>query len=165
MRKIKDEKGASAVEFAIIASLLFMILFGTIQFGLIFNRYQGLQSGGREGARLGSLTATTNDQILDRVKDSLSIVDPDNVDMCTSGSGTPTLTVDNACVRVSRRTAPDQSLTWHNVSGDPGPCNASQPGDTKSVVVAVFLRTTLDIVLWASPEMTVGGAGEFRCEG
>ncbi|MGH2726753.1 MAG: TadE/TadG family type IV pilus assembly protein [Actinomycetota bacterium] len=165
MRRIRDERGASAVEFAIIASLLFMILFGTIQFGIMFNRYQGLQSGGREGARLGSLTATTNDDILGRVKDSLSIVDPANVAMCTSGSGTPTVTLDHACVRVSRRTEPDQSPDWHSVGGDPGPCNASQPGDKKSVVVEVFLRTTLDIVLWASPTMTIGGSGEFRCEG
>jgi hypothetical protein len=166
MRRLGDERGASAVEFAIIASLLFMILFGTIQFGLIFNRYQGLQSGGREGARLGSLTATTNATILQRVKDSLSIVAPANVAMCTSGTGTPSLAVDHACVRVLRRSAPGAALVWHQGAGTPGACNAVQP-DTggKSVAVQVYLRTRLDIPLWSSPQMTFGGTGEFRCEG
>lgn len=165
-RRLGEERGASAVEFAIIASLLFMILFGTIQFGIIFNRYQGLQAGGREGARLGSLTSTTNDDILARVRNSVSIVNPANVAMCTSGSGTPTLTLDHGCVRVLRRPAPGAAAVWHNSAGIPGACNSSQP-DTggKSVVVQVFLRSRLDIPLWASPQLTYGGTGEFRCEG
>jgi Flp pilus assembly protein TadG len=165
MRRLGDERGASAVEFAIIASLLLMILFGTIQFGLIFNRYQGVQAGGREGARLGSLADTTNADILLRVKDSLSIVAKDNVELCGTGTGTPTPQVDHACVRVSRRSAPGAALAWHSTPGTPGACNAVQ-ADTggKSVVVQVFLRTKLDIPLWSSPEMTIGGTGEFRCE-
>src|SRR5439155_6662137 len=51
-----------------------MILFGTITFGIVFNRFQGLQAGGREGARLGSLTQTTVDQIKTRVSSSVSVI-------------------------------------------------------------------------------------------
>jgi Flp pilus assembly protein TadG len=167
---LRGERGASAVEFAIIASLLFMILFGTIQFGLIFNRYQGIQAGGREGARLGSLVASTNTDILDRVKNSVSIVASANVALCPSGGvwGTnPTVTTDHACVRIWRRSGPSVNPPiQHTGTSAPGPCESSQP-DTggKSVVVEVFLRTTLDIPLWSSPKMTIRGMGEFRCEG
>lgn len=169
VRRIRDERGASAVEFAIIASLLFMILFGTIQFGIIFNRYQGLQASGREGARFGSLDATTADEILARVKNSVSIVAADNVTLCGSGAwgSTPSLSLDNGCVRVWRRPGPSVTTpTQHTATGTPGPCEASQiDSGGKSVIVEVFLRTKLDIVLWASPEMTIKGVGEFRCEG
>lgn len=164
--KVRNERGASAVEFALVATLLFLILFGVIQFGIIFNRYQGAQAAGREGARLGSLTQTTIDDILQRVKDSLSIVNPANVALCTSGTGTPTLSEDHGCVRVSRRQVSGGALTWHNTTGQPGPCNESQAGSgTKSVVVETFVRTRLNIPLWASPLMTLKGTGEFKCEG
>src|SRR6266567_3995927 len=56
-----SERGASAVEFAIIASLLFMIVFGTIQFGIAYNRYQGLQAAALEGARIAAVDGTQSD--------------------------------------------------------------------------------------------------------
>lgn len=167
--RIRGERGASAVEFAIIASLLFMILFGTIQFGITFNRYQGLQAAGREGARFGSLGASTGTDILQRVQNSVSIVNASNVSLCGSGSwgSTPTLTLDNGCVRIWRRPGPSVATpTQHTNTGAPGPCESSQiDSGGKSVIVEVFLRTKLDIVLWASPQMTIKGVGEFRCEG
>ena len=164
MRRFQDERGASAVEFAIIASLLFMILFGTIQFGIIFNRYQGVQAASREAARLGSLQDTTVVAIEDRVADSLSIVNPANKVSCNVSSGTPTLAVDKWCVQVFRRQTSGGSLTPHTTSDSSTPCNATQPGNAKSVVVRVWYRTTLDIPLWASPQLNISGAGEFRCE-
>lgn len=147
-----------------------MILFGTIQFGIIFNRYQGLQAAGREGARFGSLVSSTNNEILERVQGSVSIVNPDNVDFCgggTWGVNPSSLSSDEACIRVWRRSGPSVTTpTQHTQANTPGPCEANQP-DTggKSVIVEVFLRTRLDIPLWSSPQMTIRGMGEFRCEG
>ena len=164
MRRFRDERGASAVEFAIIASLLFMILFGTIQFGIIFNRYQGVQAASREAARLGSLQDTTVVAIEDRVADSLSIVNPANKVNCNVSSGTPTLALDRWCVQVFRRQTSGGSLTPHTTGDSSTPCNAIQPGNSKSVVVRVWLRTRLDIPLWASPQLNISGSGEFRCE-
>jgi Flp pilus assembly protein TadG len=163
-RRLAGEEGASAVEFAIIASLLLLILFGTIQFGIIFNRYQGIQAGAREAARLGSLQDTTVVAIEDRAADSLSIVNPANKQTCSTSSGTPTLAVDKWCVQVFKREAPGGSLTPHTTSTASTPCNAIQPGNSKSVVVKVWYRTRLDIPLWASPQLNVSGHGEFRCE-
>jgi Flp pilus assembly protein TadG len=47
----KNDSGASIVEFAIIAMLLFAVLFGIIEFGWIFNGYITLTSAAQEGVR------------------------------------------------------------------------------------------------------------------
>jgi len=48
-----NQKGATAVEFAIVLSLLITLIFGIIEFGLfIFNR-QVITNAAREGARAG----------------------------------------------------------------------------------------------------------------
>ncbi len=49
------ERGASAVEFAIVSVLLFTLLFGIIEFGYQFNNAQSLRQGVREGARQGAV--------------------------------------------------------------------------------------------------------------
>jgi Flp pilus assembly protein TadG len=52
VRKLRgDHSGASAVEFALIAPLLFVMLFGIIQFGLALNNYVELTDAVRNGGR------------------------------------------------------------------------------------------------------------------
>ena len=58
-KTIKCRKGAAAVEFAIIAPLLFTIIFGIIEFGLLFFDKQVITNASREGARYGILWDTT----------------------------------------------------------------------------------------------------------
>ena len=60
--RLRHEGGASAVEFALIAPLLFMLLFGIIGFGLAFLRVQSIRTAVREGGRtaaVGAPVATT----------------------------------------------------------------------------------------------------------
>ncbi len=52
----KNESGQTLVEFALIASLLFLILFGIIEFGRIFHAYLVVTSAAREGARKAAVT-------------------------------------------------------------------------------------------------------------
>lgn len=54
-----DERGAAAVEFALIASILFMMLFGIIEFGRIFSEMEVLNSAAREGARVAAVRGTS----------------------------------------------------------------------------------------------------------
>ena len=49
----RAESGAAAVEFALVSTLLFTILFGIIQYGLYFNDALSTRQGVREGARQG----------------------------------------------------------------------------------------------------------------
>lgn len=50
-RRRRDE-GAALVEFALVAPVLFLILFGIIEFGWAFSQVLDIRHGAREGARL-----------------------------------------------------------------------------------------------------------------
>lgn len=72
-RTPRDEhRGAAAIEFALILPLLIMLVFGIIQFGVLFNRQQGLHAAAREGARIASISNTTQPEIVARVNDTLT---------------------------------------------------------------------------------------------
>jgi Flp pilus assembly protein TadG len=56
---VQDERGAAAVEFALVSVLLFMIVFGIIEFGKTYSQVEVYVNAAREGARVG---AVRNDQ-------------------------------------------------------------------------------------------------------
>lgn len=60
--RLRREDGAAAVEFALIAGVLAMLIFGMLQFGIAFFQLQNLRAATREGARVGAVGATV-DQI------------------------------------------------------------------------------------------------------
>jgi len=68
---LRSERGAAAVEFALVLPILVMLLFGIIQFGMAFNQKQGLHAAAREGARVGSIPTTTEREIAARVDAAL----------------------------------------------------------------------------------------------
>jgi len=57
----KDEKGQAMVEFALVAPVLFLILFGIIQFGIAFMHSVALTDAVRAGARKASVSRTAAD--------------------------------------------------------------------------------------------------------
>lgn len=50
-RRGRAERGAAAVEFAILLPVLLLILFGIVEYGSIFNAQLSLQHAAREGVR------------------------------------------------------------------------------------------------------------------
>jgi Flp pilus assembly protein TadG len=50
-RRRRGERGAAAVEFALVTPLLLVMLFGIIDYGMLFFDSIGLRQGAREGAR------------------------------------------------------------------------------------------------------------------
>jgi len=50
-RCTRRDRGNSLVEFAIVAPLVFLLLLGTIEFGIQFNNYQSVRSGVRDATR------------------------------------------------------------------------------------------------------------------
>lgn len=50
--KLRNEKGASAVEFALVLPIFIMLVFGIFQFGIAFNNWIAITHAAREGARL-----------------------------------------------------------------------------------------------------------------
>ena len=52
----RDERGAAAVEFALVLPILILLVFGIIEFGFVFNRWLTVTHAAREGVRVYSLT-------------------------------------------------------------------------------------------------------------
>lgn len=78
------ERGAAAVEFALILPLLVMLVFGIVEFSILYNRQQGLHAAAREGARVAALPTSTQTVIRDKVRDALDGVLPDPSDASIS---------------------------------------------------------------------------------
>ena len=68
----RAQRGAAMVELAIILPVLVMLVFGIIQFGIAFNRVQGLHAAAREGARVASLPTSTGADVQARINESLA---------------------------------------------------------------------------------------------
>lgn len=64
------DSGAAAVETALVLPIIILIVFGIVEFGVLFNRLQGVHAASRESARLGSLFGVTNDEIRERAEAS-----------------------------------------------------------------------------------------------
>jgi Flp pilus assembly protein TadG len=52
LRGWRDESGAELIEFALAMPLLLLIIFGIIDFGLLFQKYLAVADAAREGARI-----------------------------------------------------------------------------------------------------------------
>jgi Flp pilus assembly protein TadG len=55
---IRSTRGQTMVEFAMVLPLLLVVLFGIIQFGIIYNNYITLTEATRVGARKGAVSRT-----------------------------------------------------------------------------------------------------------
>ena len=166
MRKLRDDRGASAVEFAIVASLLLLILFGIIQFGIAYNRVQGLNSAGREGARAASIGVPIGG-IVDRTKSAASLFRPADVTVdidYSNDDGTNWTTVCSTPGTVCSATG-----TGGNEASSPcpAPCAAGSLVRVTARVSSAGVtgqRYAIAIPLWASWKVAWTGQGLFRVD-
>ena len=73
--RIHGERGAAAVEFAIVATLFFCLVFAIIDFGFAFHAWNNTANAAREGARKAAVDSTVQD-VIDRTKAAASTLDP-----------------------------------------------------------------------------------------
>jgi Flp pilus assembly protein TadG len=69
----RRERGATLVEFAIIAPLMFALVFGIIDFAWILGQYQDLRHGAREGARLATVNTDTDANMATSVQNAMNM--------------------------------------------------------------------------------------------
>ncbi len=93
-KRIKCERGASAVEFALVLPILILLVMGIIQFGIIFNNYISITHAAREGVRWAAL------------RENEIIVKEKAIDAAPSLN--PPLTIDNINVSITNPTPDDQ---------------------------------------------------------
>ena len=65
--RLKSERGAELIEFALVFPLLLLVLVGIIDFGFLFQRYEVLTNATREGARLAVLPGYEEPDVQSRV--------------------------------------------------------------------------------------------------
>lgn len=97
----RDQKGAAAVEFALVAPLLLILVFGVISYGYMLSFRQALSQGAAEGARAAAVSsypdsADKEQAALDAINDALG-VDAYGVS-CTGTASGSTLLKDGATV-------------------------------------------------------------------
>lgn len=77
-RHIANEQGQTATELALVLPLICVLLFGVIQFGILFNNYVTLTDAVRAGARKAAVSRQTSDPrgiCITQVKTSASDLD------------------------------------------------------------------------------------------
>jgi Flp pilus assembly protein TadG len=103
-RRLRGEGGASAVEFALLAPLLFMLVFAIIGFGVAFMQMQTIRGALREGGRAAATGATANE-----VRDHVVASSTGSISCPGGGS---------ACVQVSPDTGTNPVCTPQNIGED-----------------------------------------------
>ncbi len=68
----KHRSGAAAVEFAVVAPVLFLLIFGMIEFGRMVMVQQVLTNASREGARIAVLDGATTSDVTTAVQNYLA---------------------------------------------------------------------------------------------
>jgi Flp pilus assembly protein TadG len=143
-RSLHREEGAAAVEFALLASILFILVFGIIDFGFAFHAWNDTSNAAREGARRAIVDPDLG-RIEDRARLAAATLDQDDLDVS---------------IRCSR-----------NDGASFAPCGAGSswdPGDIVRVEVAYTytLITPLSaFVPGVGPEISVRSTSESRFEG
>ncbi len=66
--RLRSERGAELVEFALVLPLLLFIVLGLVDFGFLFQRFEVTTNAAREGARMAVLPGYVNADVTARVQ-------------------------------------------------------------------------------------------------
>ena len=85
----RNERGQTLTEFALVLPLIALLLFGVIQFGIVFHQYVTLTDAVRAGARQGAVGRHLDDPVSsveDRVRGSAADLDQSKLDVSVSST-------------------------------------------------------------------------------
>ncbi len=100
-RRDRDERGAAAVEFALVMPILFLLVFGIVDFGVAIGRYAAVSNAAREGVRtasIGGKTADVRAAVNASIASSLPGSPPTVTVTCKTPTGTNCSTFDAGAV-------------------------------------------------------------------
>lgn len=82
---IKKTNGQSMVEFALVLPVLVVILFGTIEFGRLWETMNVMTSAAREGVRVAATTAPDANQVQNAALNILNAANVNNATITVAG--------------------------------------------------------------------------------
>jgi len=91
-----EERGQSMTEFAIVLPILVVLLFGIVQFGILFNNYVTLTDAARAGARAAAVSRQSADPVANAtaaVQSSASDLNQANLGININSTWAPTAPV------------------------------------------------------------------------
>jgi Flp pilus assembly protein TadG len=151
-----DERGAVAVEFALVLPILLLIVFGTINFGLLFSAQIGLNSAARDGARAGVVQPLTGNAM------SCSAI----ATQARSNAGVLGVVTSKVGVTVTGPTGTSCTLAANSstVTGAASStvCTGGSSGGQLTVALAYTQNALVPIVPPQTSNLT--GTGKFACE-
>jgi Flp pilus assembly protein TadG len=138
--RLRRERGAVAVEFALILPVLVLFVVGAIEFGRAFSQYQVFQGAAREGARCAAVQAGELDL------------------------GLPVCDIEDRIESASGAYTPDLSTLSVSVNGNSGAPYACSGNGGRDVTVTWSQPLEIDIPFWRTTTITSTIEGVFRCE-
>jgi Flp pilus assembly protein TadG len=89
---LRSERGQTAVEFALCATVFFMIVFGIFKVATLYGDYVALQHAARDGVRKGSVTRGSGDAIATSVQSAVTSAVQDSAGMLNKSDMTIAVT-------------------------------------------------------------------------
>lgn len=134
------ERGASLVEFALIAPILFLLLFGMIEFGRVVATFNSVNTAAREGARYG--TALGESPTLGGVP---RFLDCDGI-RDTARARVPMVSLSDADIVIEYDNGPGET-PYANCQGGPPPTDTNvATGDRVVVVVTQEFESPVPLI-------------------
>lgn len=151
LRRDRGDEGAAAVEFALVLIPFVLLVFGAIQFGIVFAQQLSLSNAARQGARLGVVTPNTCGDVVSQVQNAAGTIGLNGnnvqVQVQVASTGAPTI----SCAYTASTTSTTR------------PCLGSV-SSSRLIVTAKFDSSL--IIPFASNLQSIGltGKGVYRCE-
>ncbi|HEV8565267.1 MAG TPA: TadE/TadG family type IV pilus assembly protein [Actinomycetota bacterium] len=151
--RLRRDEGAAAVEFALIAGVLALLLFGMMEYGLFFLQAQTLKSGAREGARQAAVGADLTAVKLAVSNGSGGAISGTSPAISMSLSGS----TQTSCTTTTSDDTQGKEVT---VTIDTG-SGANYPAGLTSSTITSF---KIDVPFLPHFDIHPGISGTFRCE-
>ncbi|WP_107774621.1 TadE/TadG family type IV pilus assembly protein [Nocardioides sediminis] len=136
----REERGAAAVELALVMPVLILILFGIINFGALFAQQISISNIAREAAR---------NAVVDGPNSACADIEADAEEGAATlgmAADVPTVVIDPAC------------------PSGPTPCAGSDPDQDVTVTVERTGEWLVPFPFFAAPAPTLRAEGVMRCE-
>jgi Flp pilus assembly protein TadG len=144
MKRRRHERGAAAVEFALVMPILLLIVFGIIDFGYLYGQKLALNNAARQSARYAAVENRTCNDVTQQAVDA--------------SAPTITLPASNVTIKRTSLATPCGTPTTDL------PCKGSADQDNVSVTLTYDAPVLVPVVPGLGTHKVLAATGVFRCE-